>query len=589
MKIIFLALLFLTCCAHRPSQDIPTEYVVEPYDFSPYPATTGRQPSAVIYKYNASDRSCDGLPQLPIGSFPGSCVGLVADTQNAAFLFPRKIVQLPNSEIYYLVDMGGWSSGKGKIFKLTKDNQKKFIVTEVISKLNSPHDIEIGPDGLVYVGELGRIFRFNPKDAKPQPQNVLLGFPKPETNQPHIHPLVNFAFGKSNQDRWDLFVNVGSATDACKNAAPNRCAEEEKGFAAIRKYKYLGNGRWNTKYEIFANGLRNSMGLLTLPSGVVLQAENSRDIKNKEEPFEELNVIAPTDKPKHFGWPYCYNFLARSNEWNSSAIDCQNFEKPYSLLPPHSAPLDIIAYDGDLFPQLKNFLILSLHGYEDTGSRLIAYKTTPDGLPTLQEKPESSYNVWNNGSPNGFVAKAAKPLGGSLQHAPYSELIQSWGTVNNLRAKGSPVGVMTAQDGSIFIVEDKNKTVIRLARGESYRTSTDAIISSTGLDVEKYVQQIKNDSRQWSRYRYLRTEFFLPSCTGCHDSMGQRPENQDDELTILKWILSQTNWIVPGKPNDSLIYIRTMGLNGTKTMPQEGNKNDPDHTATLRNWILGLK
>lgn len=589
---LFCAFLILSSCVHRASNVVLDSYDVPPYDFSPYPTASGRQPSGVTYQFNSKDSSCDGLPKLPITSFNGSCVGLVLDPAKANLSMPRKIVQLPDSDDFLLVDMGGWSSGKGKVFRLIRQGNE-FILRVLVDKLNSPHDIEIGPEGKAYVGEMGRIFRFDYHQAKPTVETVLLGFPIHSSEKPHIHPLVNFAFGQATNDRWDFYVNVGSATDACKNTAPARCSEVENlNFASVWTFKYEGNGVWNKTPRVFARGLRNSMALMTHPSGLAFQGENSRDIKSKEEPYEEFNILRPADdgNARHYGWPYCYNFQALSDEWKNSSIKCGvGFEKPYTLLPPHSAPLDMMMYQGDMFPQLNGMLLMTLHGYEDTGSRLIAYAVDESGAPRLQSLPNWSYNIWENKNPQGFISKAAVPTGGSIQHAPYSELISGWSLVNNLRAKGSPVGMTVARDGSIFIVEDKNKTIVRLARGERFAPSPDVQNSKPLLDVEKYVQQIQSDSRQWSRYRYLRSEFFTKSCTECHDAMGQKPENQNDELTILRWILSQPNWIVPKKPNESLIYIRTMGLNSTKLMPQEGTKNDPNHTATLKNWILNMQ
>ncbi len=591
-SILILLLICLASCSHRSHPNEQNVYHVPPYDFSPYPGPSGRSPSGITYKFSPQDQSCAGFPKLPITSFPGSCVGLVLDPAKVQLQMPRKIIQLPDSEDFLVVDMGGWSSGKGKIYRMTRQSAG-FVFREIVSKLNSPHDIEIGPDGKIYVGEIGRIFRFDYRQAKPQIETVLLGFPLHSSDKPHIHPLVNFAFGKSNADLWDLYVNVGSATDACKNVAPARCPEvENSNFASVWNFKYQGSGAWNKTPQVFARGLRNSMALMAHPSGLVFQAENSRDIKSKEEPFEEFNILrlAENGNPRHYGWPYCYNFQAVSDEWKNAPLRCDSgFEKPFSLLPPHSAPLDMLIYDGEMFPALKGMMLVTLHGYEDTGSRLIAYSVDENGVPRLQSQGQWSYNVWENKNPQGFVSKPALPQGGSIQHASYSELVSGWSLVNNLRAKGSPVGMTVARDGSIYIVEDKNKTIVRIAAGERFDPSAEVQNSQPLLNVEKYVAQIRADSRQWSRYKYLKSEFFTKSCTGCHDSMGQKPENQNDELVILRWILSQPNWIVPKKPNESLIYIRTMGLNGTKLMPQEGSSNDPNHTGTLRNWILNMQ
>ena len=99
------------------------------------------------------------------------------------------------------------------------------------------------------------------------------------------------------------------------------------------------------------------MGLVTHESGTLLQAENGRDFNDESEPFEEINVIK---KGLHYGWPYCYDFQATSPEWKSAVRCAKDFEPPLILLPPHSAPLDLMYYHGKMFPDLEGHLLVTL-------------------------------------------------------------------------------------------------------------------------------------------------------------------------------------------------------------------------------------
>ena len=61
-------------------------------------------------------------------------------------------------------------------------------------------------------------------------------------------------------------------------------------------------------------------------------------------------------------------------------------------MPPHGAPLGMLYYTGDKFADLKDRLIVSLHGYKPTGSRVLAYDTDERGFPKVTPTPVR-YNV----------------------------------------------------------------------------------------------------------------------------------------------------------------------------------------------------
>ena len=50
---------------------------------------------------------------------------------------------------------------------------------------------------------------------------------------------------------------------------------------------------------------------------------------------------------------------------------CKSVRTPVVLLPPHGAPLGLAYYHGDMFPQLEGRLLVTLHGYRATGSRIL--------------------------------------------------------------------------------------------------------------------------------------------------------------------------------------------------------------------------
>ena len=160
-------------------------------------------------------------------------------------------------------------------------------------------------------------------------------------------------------------------------------------------------------------------------------------------------------------WPYCTEMNKPVPAWaRTKAVDCKaaKYTMPASLLPPHSAPLSMLYYDGAMFPELKGKLLLSLHGYRPAGARLVAFNVDAKGVPVLT--PHARYPYVDTDGKSGktgtraFASPAAEPV----------QLTPDWHEVNGLRPTGTPLDLAVAADGAIWLVEDKNGTILRIAR-----------------------------------------------------------------------------------------------------------------------------
>ncbi len=384
------------------------------------------QSSKVVYP---SSGTCAGLPKADLGTPAGFCVGVVAQD----FKFPRGIAPLPNGDLL-VADLGGWTNNKGSVW-LLRPSTAGYSKTRLLDRIDRPHGIAVGPDGLIYVGVVGGMFRF---DLKSLQKHYVIGGDSGVAATPTSgrHPLTSFVFDRNGQ----LFVNVGSATDNCdaNNALPDPaqpCAEAEGDAprGAIRKYTMRWPEGKVTGWSNYATGLRNSVALAVHPkSGLLLQGENSRDAINQripgmandeDLPHDELNVI---EQGAHYGWPYCFDAGKPSPEFLGTS--CSRYHSPAALLPAHAAPLGMLYYSGAMFPaEYRGNLLIAYHGYRKHGHRIVAFPVDAKGLP--------------NGASRDLVGK--------------------W-EARGKQPRGAPVDIKVDKDGALLISEDRNGTILKL-------------------------------------------------------------------------------------------------------------------------------
>ena len=168
-----------------------------------------------------------------------------------------------------------------------------------------------------------------------RPEVLLSGLPAEGA-----HPLKELAFAPDGR----LFVNIGSATDACRQtggAQPWPCPETQgaQPRAAVWVAHLGGPQHTVQRFEPYARGLRNSLALAWVPTaGALLQGENNIDYPDREQPPEELNVLrAGAD----FGWPGCVGRpCARARLRGPRRL--HRHHRPARLWPAHAAPLQML-------------------------------------------------------------------------------------------------------------------------------------------------------------------------------------------------------------------------------------------------------
>lgn len=420
-----------------PAPPTPREVVEDPPEaemrpLAPLPAS--RIVTRGPYQADAG-RDCDGYPALALSTSPGLCVGVVATSEDPSIASaggkfrPRTLTTDPaDPDTMWVVDAGARRDHAGQLWRFRRTDAG-WTGEVILRRSNRPHGSAIGPDGRLYVGEMNRIVAVDPaaSDAASSLEVVIDELPVVGHERAiRFHPMRAFVFAPNG----DLISNMGSATDRClESRSQARCHDEADRTAAIWRFPREGDG-WGAP-EVLARGLRNSMALAMHASGTLLQAENGADFAEDDRPHEELNVIVAG---KHYGWPYCYDRGERDPAWTHAEFDCAGSDHtpPHLLLPPHGAPLGMHYYGGAL-PALDGSLLIVLHGYRAAGHRVLGFEVDARGLPAGDAEPRQVISGWD---------------------------------ASDTGPRGTPVDLAVAHDGSVWIAEDNNGTILRLAVDE---------------------------------------------------------------------------------------------------------------------------
>ncbi|MFE0755336.1 PQQ-dependent sugar dehydrogenase [Inquilinus sp. NPDC058860] len=379
--------------------------------------------AAGIYRTSGD---CDGFPKVSLRTPDGLCVGLVASRLG----FTRGVAVIGDD--IYVADMGSWEKGRGRLLRLPEGGRGAPQV--LLTRLDRPNGLVPTADGTLLLGLAGRVVSVDPKAEQPAAalRDVVTGLPNDGR-----HPLAALALASDGA----LFVNVGSATDHCERADdsapdPAKPCPETGGTPPRGSVLRVAADALPADARTlapFARGLRNSMALAVLPNGTPLALVNARDAIDQADPGLSDEAL-PHDfytvlrENADYGWPYCYDDRKPSPEYPH--FDCSRVEVPTLLLPPHAAPLGMLVYRGSALPGLEGRVLMTYHGYRDTGHRVVALAIDDRGLPQGEPQP----------------------------------LVSGWDAAKGVRPQGAPLGLAELADGSVLISEDHNGTLLRLAR-----------------------------------------------------------------------------------------------------------------------------
>jgi glucose/arabinose dehydrogenase len=284
----------------------------------------------------------------------------------------------------------------------------------VVTGLEHVHGITINNNSL-YLATNRELYvaKFN-EDGKPGKPKKLID-DMPDGGQ---HPNRTMAFGPDG----NLYISVGSSCNACE--------EPNEEHATMLKVEPDGSSR-----SIFAEGLRNTIGFDWHPDTKEFWGmDHGSDMRGDDIPGEELNRI---EEGKHYGWPFCYEdkvidrMTAEPSESTHEEF-CQKTTGAVMTYQAHSAPMDMVFYTGNNFPE------------EYRGDAFIAMRGS-----------------WNRSEPVGY--KVVRLRFNNGQPSEFEDFVTGFLLEDGARHFARVTGVAIANDGALLVSDDSNGVIYKIS------------------------------------------------------------------------------------------------------------------------------
>jgi len=355
----------------------------------------------------------------PPGAHPYLPPGFRVDVFAHDLLGPRALRVSPSGDLFVA------ESQAGRVRVLRAADGARAAEHDAIfaSGLERPFGIAFYPPGpepkWIYVAETNAVVRF------PYASGDMTARGAPETIVPSLthglggHWTRDVVF---SLDGKQMFVSVGSGSNVAEGDS------DERDRADVLVFDPEGRDR-----RVYASGIRNCVGLAVhATTGDLWCSTNERDGLGDDLVPDYITRVRPGG---FYGWPWYYlgdhedpRHAGERPDLAATAI------VPDVLLQAHSASLQMTFYDKTAFPlRYRGAAFASLHG------------------------------SWNRGKRTGPKVVMV-PLEDGVPMGEYEDFMTGF-VVDDDAVWARPVGIAVARDGALFVSEDGNGTIWRIAAG----------------------------------------------------------------------------------------------------------------------------
>ncbi len=512
---------------------------------------------------------------------------VVADSTGRA----RHIAVNDNGDIYVKLTYNDKLNGAGGTVGLRdmdKDGKADTIVYfgDYIDEGYSAVGVTIH-NGFLYTSTVRQVLRnkLTPGKLIPESKAEVVLTDIDENVVRNWHTTKPLAF----DDKGNMFVPFGSPSDACQDIVKfgptgipggkglDPCPELEN-HAGIWKFDASKTNLTIKDGIKYSTGIRSVVGMQWNPEdGHVYAVVNGID--NFHTMYPDLYsswqaAVLPSEtlikvtEGSDFGWPYAYydhmvqqNIVQPGYGGDGKKI-ADKYDLPMIGFPGHWAPMDVLFYQGDQFPErYKKGAFIAFHGSTDRSPY-----------------PQAGYIVcfipFENGKPFGKWEVFADGFTGVDT------------VVNTNDAAYRPMGLATGPDGSLYISESNKGKIWRVMyKGEKQKFDASALAGIEKRKTRSYIKEPDEVADNLHRGDELEGSILYSTyCASCHQRNGKGDNNRYPPLAGSDWVLGEEERLINIVLNGLQGEIKVNGKAYNGQMPQ--NKHLDDHAiASILTYI----
>lgn len=364
-------------------------------------------------------KSTDSGPPMiprPDDAWPKAPAGFKVEQFATGLTNPRKIITAPNGDLFIA------ESGPGRVRVLrAAPGGAKPATNEIFAEgLRQPFGIAFYPPGpnpqYLYVGNTDSVVRFPYQNgdikARGAEEMIVPDLPGGGRLRGGGHWSRDVVFSKNGQR---MFVSVGSHSNVNDD-------NDEIRRADILQFTPDGKNE-----RIYASGIRNAVGIAIQPqTGDLWCSVNERDGLGDDLVPDYITRVADGG---FYGWPWYYMGNHQDPRHQDKHPDLRaRAIVPDVLLQSHYASLCMTFYTGKQFPA----------------------EYYMDGFA-------AEHGSWNRAKRTGYKVVRV-PLKRGMPTGEYEDFITGFVTADG-HVWGRPVGVTTANDGTLFFTDDGTNAV----------------------------------------------------------------------------------------------------------------------------------
>ena len=433
-------------------------------------------------------------------------------------------------------------------------------------------------NGFLYTSTVRNVLRnkLTPGKLVPQSKTEVVLTDDDKNVVKNWHTTKPLAF--DNQGK--MYVPFGSPSDGCQDMkygpvgipgghGLDPCPELEK-HAGIWQFDADKTGLTQKDGYWFATGIRSVVGMQWNPKDEHLYAVVN-GIDNFHTLYPDLfsswqAAVLPAEslirvtEGSNFGWPYAYydqiqekNVLAPAYGGDGKKIgSAAGFDKPIVGFPGHWAPMDILFYQGNQFPErYNNGAFIAFHGSTDRSpypqaGYIVCFVPLKDGKAT---------SVWEVFA-DGFTGVDT--------------------VVNTSDAVYRPMGLAEGPDGSLYISESNKGKIWRvmyMGEKDNFGETQLAVMENRKSKTHiKTPDEIKDNLHKGSALEG--GILYDTYCASCHMQDGKGDNNRFPPLAGSDWVTGDEQRLIDVVLNGLQGRIMVNGKSFNGLMPANSHLDD---------------